>query len=204
MRRLFGRKKKDDESKDVTEEAESTESVTPSETPEPEPVVEPEPSQVVSEPSTTAVSQATVPISEVSAPEVVGGLPHHTSFVERLIYLFNDATAGAHIEATDEFHLEFLVLGERFWIRKEHMGPVKSGTGAIPDEDVFVRISDTVAHELLAAPTFEEFTKTYMRYYKNQQSGKFVKIELRKDVSSLARVGYARVPILKLLIGTVR
>ncbi len=194
MRRLFGRKKKDESTTD-SEEIELEETAVPSETPaEPEPVAESTPSEA---------TPVTVPEEVISAPEV-GGLPHHTSFAERLLYLFEDKNAGAHLQATDEFHLEFMVLGERFWIRKEHMGPVKSGSGAITDEDVFVRVSDAVANELLAAPTFEEFTKIYMRYYKNQQAGKFVKIELRKDMSSLARAGYTRVPLLKLLIGTVR
>jgi hypothetical protein len=43
-----------------------------------------------------------------------------------------------------------------------------------------------------------------MKYYKNPEAGKFVKIELRKDVNGLNRRGYARVPLLKLLIGMTR
>jgi hypothetical protein len=104
----------------------------------------------------------------------------------------------------DEFTIEFMAMGERFWIRKSANGPIEHGVGAIPDEDVFVRVSDSVTQELLSAETFDEFVKVYMEHYKNPGPGKFVKVELRKDVSSLNRMGYARVQLLKLIIGSVR
>ena len=95
-------------------------------------------------------------------------------------------------------------MGERFNVRKESLGEIAFGTGTAPDEDVFIRISNEAVKELLSAATFNEFVDIYMKYYKNPDGSKFVKIELRKDISSLNRRGYARVPLLKLLVGQIR
>ena len=84
------------------------------------------------------------------------------------------------------------------------MGEFSITIGKAPDEDAFIRISNDVMKELLSAATFSDFSDTYMKYYKNAEAGLFVKIELRKDITALNRRGYARVPVLRVLIGTIR
>jgi hypothetical protein len=131
-------------------------------------------------------------------------IPYHTSIQDRLMYMFNDSTIGAGIEGTDEFYLEFMAMGERFWIGKVPLGNITIKSGAMTDQDAHVRISNDVVSDLLSAATFPEFSKTFMHYYKSAEPGKFVKIEVRKPITDLNRRGYARVPILKLLIGSAR
>ena len=89
-------------------------------------------------------------------------------------------------------------------VAKKPMGEIEIATGAAPDEDVFIRIGNDVVAELLSAASFSEFSVLYLKYYKNPEPGKFVKIELRKPITELNRRGYARVPTLKLLIGAAR
>ncbi|MGY5881722.1 MAG: hypothetical protein RTV31_15830 [Candidatus Thorarchaeota archaeon] len=187
MSRFF-RKKKDEEKDEGTEEAVEA---TKTETTEEEAVEAPE---VVEEP---AVEE------EVS----VGGvdtIPYHSEIQDRLMYMFNDSSMGSGIEGTDEFYIEFMAMGERFWIGKAPLGEIELKTGAMADQDAHVRIANDVVSDLLSAATFDEFTKIYLQYYKSAEAGKFVKIEVRKPITDLNRRGYARVPIMKLLIGSAR
>ena len=131
-------------------------------------------------------------------------IPYHSEITDRLKYMFHDANIAANIEGPDEFTIEFMAMGERFNFIKDARGEVKFNTGAAPDEDVFIRISNDAVAELLSAPNFEEFRQIYMKYYRRPEAGRFVKIELRKDLVWMNRQGYARVPLLKLLVGQVR
>ena len=182
MRRIFGRKKDDDE-KDA-----KAKSPIPKETPE----------EIEGETVAEAAEEAE------DAPIEAGTIPYHTSLTDRFKYIFDDPDISAGLEGTDEFFLEFMAMGERFWFAKKAKGEVEFGTGAVPDEDVYIRIGNDAVRDLLGASTFTEFQGFYMKYYKNPEAGKFVKIELRKDVNGLNRRGYARVPLLKLLIGMTR
>ena len=111
---------------------------------------------------------------------------------------------GGGIEGTDEFYIEFMAMGERFWIGKAPLGKIELKTGAMTDQDAHIRIANDVVSDLLSASTFAEFSKIYLQYYKSAEAGKFVKIEVRKPITDLNRRGYARVPIMKLLIGSAR
>ncbi len=121
-----------------------------------------------------------------------------------MMYMFNDSTMGGGIEGTDEFYIEFMAMGERFWIGKAPLGKVSIKAGAMTDQDAHVRISNDVVATLLSAANFPEFSKVFMQYYKTPEPGKFIKIEVRKPITDLNRRGYARVPIMKLLIGSAR
>jgi hypothetical protein len=131
-------------------------------------------------------------------------IPYHSEIQERLMYMFNDSSIGAGIEGTDEFYIEFMAMGERFWIGKAPLGDIEIKTGAMTDQDAHVRIANDVVSDLLSAANFAEFSKIYLQYYKSAEAGKFVKIEVRKPITDLNRRGYARVPIMKLLIGSAR
>ncbi len=185
IKKLLGR----DEEKEEEEKAPATDEAAPvevvEEVSEPEPEVEVEPDEPF---------------------PVDGGatIPYHSEITERLKYMFDDSNIAANIEGPDEFTIEFMAMGERFNFIKEARGDVKFGTGDAPDEDVFIRISNDAVAELLSAPNFEEFRQIYMKYYKSPDAGKFVKVELRKDLVWMNRHGYARVPLLKLLVGQVR
>ena len=175
MRRIFGRKKDDDE-KDAKVESSASEEV------------EVETGEDAAE----------------DAPVEAGIIPYHSSLTDRFKYMFNDHDISAGLEGTDEFFLEFMAMGERFWFAKKTKGEVESGMGAVSNEDVYIRIGNDAVGDLLGASTFSEFQELYMKYYKTPEAGKFIKIELRKDVNELNRRGYARVPLLKLLIGMSR
>ncbi|MGY5852547.1 MAG: hypothetical protein RTU92_03175, partial [Candidatus Thorarchaeota archaeon] len=123
---------------------------------------------------------------------------------DRLMYLFNDPEISGSIEGPDEFCLEFMAMGERFRIEKESLGEIQVQTGAAPKHDAHIRIGNDVVQDLLSAATFKEFSDIFMQFYKAPEAGKFVKIEIREDVSNLNRRGYARVSLLKLLIGAAR
>jgi len=191
MSRFFRRKK--DENKDEgTAEAESVEAAEAE-------IVEEETEEVVEAPEAT---------EEKVAEDVSTGraetMPYHSEIQDRLMYMFNDPSIGGGIEGTDEFYIEFMAMGERFWIGKAPLGEVELKTGSMTDQDAHVRISNDVVSDLLSAATFVEFSKIYLEYYKNSEAGKFVKIEVRKPITDLNRRGYARVPIMKLLIGSAR
>ncbi len=131
-------------------------------------------------------------------------IPYHSEIQERLMYMFSDSSIGAGIEGTDEFYIEFMAMGERFWIGKAPLGDIEMKTGAMTDQDAHVRIANDVVSDLLSAANFSEFSKIFIQYYKSAEAGKFVKIEVRKPITDLNRRGYARVPIMKLLIGSAR
>lgn len=147
-----------------------------------------------------------VPEPEDEAPSEGRGdtLPYHDTIQDRLVYLFNHEKTGAGLEGTDEFVLEFMAMGERFSIAKAQLGEVQLKGGSATDHDAHVRIANDLVPELLSASTFSEFSKLFMNYYKNAEAGKFVKIEVRKPMTDLNRRGYARVPIMKLLVGAAR
>ena len=188
MRKIFGRKKKDKD-KDKDEEVADSEVEVVEEPAEPaEPTESPE------------VEAADVPPAEVPA----GTIPYHDSLSDRINYMLTDPEMSKSIEGTDEFRIELMAMGERFGFIKESRGEVEKKPGSITDEDVFIRVANDTVAELLTAATFAEFSKIYMNYYKNAEAGKFVKIELRKAISDLNRRGFARVPLLKLLVGAAR
>ncbi|MFW9957394.1 MAG: hypothetical protein ACFFCT_04925 [Candidatus Odinarchaeota archaeon] len=187
MSRFFKRKKSGEEKQETIDDTEKDE--------------------VQAEETEPSIEKATE--SEVTATEKVpvgreSTIPYHASIQDRLMYMFNDSRMGAGIEGTDEFYIEFMAMGERFWIGKVPLGQVTIKAGAMTDQDAHVRISNDVATELLSAANFTEFSKTFMHYYKSAEAGKFVKIEVRKPITDLNRRGYARVPIMKLLIGSAR
>jgi hypothetical protein len=178
MSRFF-RKKTDDEKEDGTAEAESIEDA---------------------EVETTEEEAVTEEVSTGRGDTI----PYHSEIQDRLMYMFNDSSIGSGIEGTDEFYIEFMAMGERFWIGKAPLGDIELKTGAMTDQDAHVRIANDVVSDLLSAATFSEFSKIYLQYYKSAEAGKFVKIEVRKPITDLNRRGYARVPIMKLLIGSAR
>ncbi|MHA1863227.1 MAG: hypothetical protein ACTSWA_05610 [Candidatus Thorarchaeota archaeon] len=189
MSRFF-RRKKTDEKDDGTAEAEPVESTA---------------AEIVKDEKTV---DAPGIVEESAAEEIPASrgdtIPYHSEIKERLMYMFNDSSTGAGIEGTDEFYIEFMAMGERFWIGKAPLGDVEVKTGAMTDQDAHVRIANDVVSDLLSAANFSEFSKIYIQYYKSAEAGKFVKIEVRKPITDLNRRGYARVPIMKLLIGSAR
>ena len=201
MSRFFRRKKS------VKEEAKTAED---------EPVeevrvedAEPSVEETVEAPESSAEETTEAPEVAVTTTEKVPvgrqpTIPYHASIQDRLMYMFNDSTMGGGIEGSDEFYIEFMAMGERFWIGKAPLGKVSIKTGAMTDQDAHVRISNDAVANLLSAANFSEFSKAFMQYYKTPEPGKFIKIEVRKPITDLNRRGYARVPIMKLLIGSAR
>lgn len=195
VRKIFGRGKKDTEEekeKSVDEKLGSREL---------EETYIPPPSETHIEATPTETEES---LPEAKQSERGGTVPYHSSLPDRLKYFFDDTSAVKGIESTDAFTIGFLAMGDRFKVEKESMGPIKVDSGMTHDEDAFIRVSNDAVADLLSAATFKEFSDVYMRYYRNAGPGKFVKIELREDVSSLNKRGFARVPLLKLLIGTAR
>ena len=192
MRKFFGKKKDNDEDEAAEEE------VAEIEEPSEEAVDEPIEKEVAEE--------AAEDIAEESPPQKGPAvtLPYHATIQDRLRYLLTEPSFASTIEAPDEFKLEIMAMGERFMVSKKPMGEVEIASGAAPDEDVFIRIGNDVVAELLSAATFSEFSSIFLKYYKNAEPGKFVKIELRKPITDLNRRGYARVEPLKVLIGAAR
>ncbi len=173
--------------------------------------------EVEIEPAPAATEEAAAPaeetleydLSEVEEAEArrapLGDtIPYHSTLQDRLIYLFGDAEVARGIEAPDSFCIEFMAMGERFRLEKPSMGDVQVKTGAARDSDVFIRIANEVVSELLSASDFSEFSDIFMRYYRSPEPDRYVKVELRKDITDMNRRGYARVPILKLLAGSLR
>ncbi|RDE13542.1 MAG: hypothetical protein C4K48_08540 [Candidatus Thorarchaeota archaeon] len=199
MSRFFKRKKSvKEEAKTAEEEPVEEVQVEVPESSVKETVEAPEPSaeETTEAPEVTVTEKA--PVSRQPT------IPYHASIQDRLMYMFNDSTIGSGIEGTDEFYIEFMAMGERFWIGKAPLGKVSIKVGAMTDQDAHVRISNDVAAILLSAANFSEFSKVFMHYYKTPEPGKFIKIEVRKPITDLNRRGYARVPIMKLLIGSAR
>ena len=193
MSRFFRRKKKDDEEAEAkSDEAPAVE----------EPITKPAepdaPAEVVDD------EVATTEVAE-EVPEGRGDtIPYHDSIQDRLVYMMNDERMADGLEGTHEFTLEFMAMGERFWISKAPLGEIETKVGKASDEDAHIRISNDSVSDLLTAATFAEFSKIYLKHYKTSEAGKFIKIETRKPITDLNRKGYARVPILKLLIGAAR
>jgi hypothetical protein len=100
MSRFFRRKKKDtDETEQLPEEEPTT---TTDEAAQFEPEAPAEPTAEVAEP----------------VPEGRGDIiPYHDSIQDRLVYMLNDSKMADGLEGTHEFMLEFMAMGERFWIR---------------------------------------------------------------------------------------
>ncbi len=188
MSRFFRRKKKD-EKKAETKPDEEPVAVTE------EAVVEPEAPE--EEPAAAEVAE---PVPEGRGDTI----PYHDSIQDRLVYMLNDAKMADGLEGTHEFELEFMAMGERFWIRKAALGEIETKVGKADDEDAHIRLSNDAVSELLNAATFASFSELYLKYYKTSDAGKFIKIEARKPISDMNRRGYARVPVLKLLIGAAR
>ncbi len=163
-------------------------------------------------PEVEEVSEVEVPEEEPAATEVTepiaegrgDTIPYHDSIQDRLVYMLNDSEMADGLEGTHAFTLEFMAMGERFWIGKAPLGDIETKIGKAADEDAHIRISNDAVSDLLTAATFSEFSKLYLKYYKTSEAGKFIKIEARKPIIDLNRRGYARVPVLKLLIGAAR
>ena len=189
MSRFFRRKKKDEPKTEPKPEEEPA-AVAKEE-------VEPEPEPTEEEPAATEVA--------AEVPEGRGDtIPYHDSIQDRLVYMLNDPKMADGLEGTHEFELEFMAMGERFWIGKAPLGEIQTKVGTADDEDAHIRISNDAVSELLNAATFADFSRLYLKYYKTSEAGKFIKIEARKPISDMNRRGYARVPVLKLLIGAAR
>ncbi len=196
MRKIFGRKKDEKKEEADAEEVEASpeDSVSMEDTSEPEAEV-----AAPAEPEEVEDAADTAPLTGAGTT-----IPYHATFQDRLKYMLTEDPFASSIEAPDEFSLELMAMGERFTVVKKSMGEVELSTGTAPDEDVFIRVSNDAVSELLSAANFSEFSKLYLKYYKNAEPGKFVKIELRKPITELNRRGYARIPALKLLIGASR
>lgn len=191
MSRFFLRKKKDDREAEPEPEEEAAADV------EAKPVIETQVEPVEEEPATTEVSE---PMTEGREDTI----PYHDSIQDRLVYMLKNPVMADGLEGTHEFMLEFMAMGERFWIAKAPLGDIETKIGTAADEDAHIRISNDAANELLNAATFSQFSQIYLKYYKKSEAGKFIKIESRKPITDLNRRGYARVPVLKLLIGAAR
>ncbi len=191
MSRFFRRKKKDDREAEPEPEEEAAADV------EAKPVIETQVEPVEEEPATTEVSE---PMTEGREDTI----PYHDSIQDRLVYMLKNPVMADGLEGTHEFMLEFMAMGERFWIAKAPLGDIETKIGTAADEDAHIRISNDAANELLNAATFSQFSQIYLKYYKKSEAGKFIKIESRKPITDLNRRGYARVPVLKLLIGAAR
>ncbi len=200
LRRLLGKKKDDEEDKDdSTEVAKETEVV--SEAEETEDIAEVE-TEIAGEPAEVIEE----PVEVIEEPDTIvsGTIPYHDTLQDRLMYLLKETAISSTIEGPDSFCLEFMAMGERFVIEKPSMGNIEMKSGSAKGNDAHIRISNDTVSDLLSASTYNEFKSIFMNFYKNPEAGKFVKIEMYEDVSNLNRRGYARVPLLKLLIGAAR
>ncbi|MFW9806521.1 MAG: hypothetical protein ACFFFK_07315 [Candidatus Thorarchaeota archaeon] len=187
MSRFFRRKKKDEQEADEEPEEETT--------------------VVVEEEAAVEATEEEPVEAEVAEPVPEGRgdtIPYHDSIQDRLVYMLKDSKMADGLEGTHAFTLEFMAMGERFWISKAPLGDIETKIGKASDEDAHIRISNDAVSELLNAATFSQFSDIYLKYYKNSDAGKFIKIEARKPITDLNRRGYARVPVLKLLIGAAR
>jgi hypothetical protein len=183
--------------KDEEESEEETEVAPEGATTKPQEAATETEETVDEEPAATEVADA--------VPEGRGDtIPYHDSIQDRLVYMLNDPRMADGLEGTHEFTLEFMAMGERFWISKAPLGEIETKVGKAADEDAHIRISNDAVSELLTAATFAQFSELYLKYYKTSDAGKFIKIEARKPISDMNRRGYARVPVLKLLIGAAR
>lgn len=203
-RKLFGRDKKEADGEPSEEVPEEKEIAEPTwELPKEEAVKEIVPEIPKVEPAKTyEVPEAKV--TEVKVADRGSTIPYHKSLPDRFKYMFGDSGIAGSMENTDEFLLAFMAMGDRFKVEKKAMGSVQIEPGTAYDEDVFIRVSNDAVNDLLSCVTFKDFSDTYMRYYRNAEPGRFIKIELRSDISSLNKRGFARVPLLKLLIGAAR
>ena len=129
MSRFFRRKKKDEE------KAESE--------PEEETAVETvETAETATEPEVTEEEPAATEVSE-PVPEGRGDtIPYHDSIQDRIVYMLNDPRMADGLEGTHEFELEFMAMGERFWISKAPLGEIETKVGKAADEDAHIRISN--------------------------------------------------------------
>ena len=191
MSRFFRRKKKPKTEEAPAKEKEPELEVIDDEEPESEAPT------ITEEPAATEVSEPTTEDKEET-------IPYHDSIQDRLVYMFNDAVMADGLEGTHDFTLEFMAMGERFWVGKAALGEIETTVDKAADEDAHIRISNQSVSDLLSAANFLEFSKIYLKHYKTSEAGKFIKIEIRKPITDLNRKGYARVPILKLLIGASR
>jgi len=186
MSRFFKRKKKDEKEAEDQPDEETTVVTEVEAAPEAE-----------EEPAATEVAEA--------VPEGRGDtIPYHDSIQDRIVYMLNDPKMADGLEGTHEFTLEFMAMGERFWVAKAPLGDIETKVGKAADEDAHIRISNDAVSDLLNAATFAHFSELYLKYYKTSDAGKFIKIEARKPISDMNKRGYARVPVLKLLIGAAR
>ncbi|MFW9787528.1 MAG: hypothetical protein ACFFE2_10720 [Candidatus Thorarchaeota archaeon] len=193
MSRFFRRKKKDEKKAEPEPVEEAVDEIEE----EPAETEEAAPETIEEEPVATEVAE---PVAEGRGDTI----PYHDSIQDRLVYMLNDPKMADGLEGTHEFELEFMAMGERFWIAKAPLGNIETKIGKAADEDAHIRISNDAVAELLTASTFEEFSRLYLKYYKTSDAGRFIKIEARKPITDMNRRGYARVPVLKLLIGAAR
>ena len=117
MSRFFRRKKKEEK------------------TAEPKP--EEEPAAVVEEEAAPEPPEDAPVESEVAEPVPEGRgdtIPYHDSIQDRLVYMLNDSKMADGLEGTHEFTLEFMAMGERFWIAKAPLGEIETKVGKAADE----------------------------------------------------------------------
>ncbi|MHA1963338.1 MAG: hypothetical protein ACXACG_01575 [Candidatus Thorarchaeota archaeon] len=194
MSRFFRRKKKDEEKAEPKPDEETTAVI------EDDALTETEATETEAPEDEPAAAEVSEPVPEGRGDTI----PYHDSIQDRLVYMLNDSKMADGLEGTHEFELEFMAMGERFWIGKVPLGEIETKVGKADDEDAHIRISNDAVSELLNAATFAKFSELYLKYYKTSDAGKFIKIEARKPISDMNRRGYARVPVLKLLIGAAR
>ena len=114
MSRFFRRKKKP-----KTEEALAKEK-------EPElEVIDDEESE--SEAPTITEESAATEVSEPTTEDKEETIPYHDSIQDRLVYMFNDAVMADGLEGTHDFTLEFMAMGERFWVGKAALNFGRAG-----------------------------------------------------------------------------
>ena len=144
MSRFFRRKKKDEKTAE------------PAPKPKKEAVTEEE---AVEEPAAVEVVEP--------PPDGRGDtIPYHDSIQDRLVYMLNDAKMAEGLEGTHEFILEFMAMGERFWIGKAALGEIETKVGKAADEDAHIRIASDTVSDLLSVSTCSEFSKIYLQHYK--------------------------------------
>ncbi len=169
--RWFRRKKKD-ETQEIKEETHQVEPIKPDE-------------QIPEVPPTPKPTEIKNPVE---------------AFIQKLQSMISDPDFAEKSKALKPTRIQLIIGGEPIFLSKEGVTPLNLSRERSVQTDVFIRISEDAARQLVSTTSLQEFQKQYKAMVHTKGASSYVSLKLHTSLTELRNQGYFSLELLRILI----
>jgi hypothetical protein len=122
------------------------------------------------------------------------------AFIKKLQSMISDPTFAEKSKALKPTRIQLIIGGEPIFLSKEGVTPLNLTRERSVQTDVFIRMSEEAARQLVSTSSLQEFRKQYKAMVQAKGASSFVSLKLHTPLPELRNQGYFSLELLRILI----